>query len=286
MSFNRTYKNQDLPFHQFEKSLAPLLGQSRNFLINFHQPPGFNKNNCVIDTGFCSVNGCNTPAEFQEKMTFLMESSLWSIFKTLECTHISNREPLFEHIRIKAAELLDIVGDDSMTVNDGLGEFTRQHPYKCFKDFRLVGFKKDFIDKYSQSLHLTIGKYAIVWIEVISSLLDQLDFVHEILLSPQPEDPPSNTSNFKIRLNLSVTVIGRVARILEELGIIVVPPRHLPKYREWITQNIQSIKCDDIQSSSMRKNFYSDDAAALDSIEDIAKKVIQAVHEARERDSR
>jgi hypothetical protein len=292
MNFNRKHKKQEPSLTLFEKLFAPMIEQSRNIIIRYQPPardPGINHEN---DMGSCSVNGCMTPDEFRKKLTAMIEESLFGVLQSLECTYNSYWQPQLEHIRFKVTEFRDNIGDNTMVVNDGYSEYVRHYQYKCFKNFRTEGFKEDYSHKCSQSINLKIEKFTEVWLEVISSVLSQLNLMSNLLLKseldnpPSPADDASKTSNFKIRLNFNVSEVGCFFRLLARTSVIVIPFRHSPELLEWITENIQSKNCDNIQPTSMHNKFFTYEAASLLALKTIFQKIIKIIDDEIERLSR
>jgi hypothetical protein len=113
--------------------------------------------------------------------------------------------------------------------------------------------------------------------------------IHNLLSQSRPDDSISSlrvaarTNNFKLKFNLSVPEIGYLGKLLKRSGIIDIPSRHTPQLINWITENVQSKNRDIIQSSSMRKNYFSSDLSSLDFWEDTLMNWLSIIHKERDR---
>jgi len=275
--------------HLFEELFEPLIDQSRNIVIRYHiqeENPG---KNLGWQIAIHSVNGCRTSDEFRIKMTALVDSSLHLVYDSLQQVHYSLRSPHIEYIRNKLQALNLIVIDEQSVFHDETGNFSRHHQFKTFTNCRLVGSKEGNCQMFGQYIRFKAAKFAEVWLDVISGAIDRLDLIHNLLSQSLPDDSTSHlqvvsqTNNFKLKFNLSVPEIGYLGKLLKRSGIIDIPSRHTPLFIKWITENIRSKNRDAIQSSSMRKNYFSSDLSSLDFWENILLKWLSIIRKERDR---
>ena len=280
---------QFTPLHLFEELFEPFIEQSRNIIIRYHiqeENPG-KKFEWKIEIH--SVNGCKSPDEFRKKMTALVDSSLHLVYDSLQQVYYSLRSPHTEYIRNKLQALNLIVVDEQSVFHDETGNFSRHNQFKTFTNCRLVGPKEGNCQMFGQWIRFKAAKFAEVWLEVISAAIDQLNLIHDLLSQFPPDDSISplriaaRTNNFKLKFNLSVPEIGYLGKLLKRSGIIDIPSRHTPQLINWITENVQSKNRDIIQSSSMRKNYFSSDLSSLDFWEDTLMKWLSMIHKERDR---
>jgi len=292
MKFNQKHKNQEFLLALFEKKFTPVIEQTRNFLIRYQPQEKIFKKTYFDELFPLSVNGCNSPDEFRKMLISMMDSSLYAVYESLEGTGNTHCKPLLDHIRMKVAGFNDVIVEESMLVNDAFGEDAIHQHFRCFRNCRFKGFKEISSMEFNHSIHLTIEKFALVWLEVISYALDQLELIGDYLLNDQSEKSLSTspvtlkTNYFKIKFNLTVAEIGTLFRLCKKISLFEVPWRQNPQLLQWLIENIESKKCDNIHWQSMHKNFYTSDASALSTLKTICQQIIILVDEEYEQISK
>jgi len=140
----------------------------------------------------------------------MMELSVLAVLDSLESTDNSHRQAQFEHLRMKVSGLKDIIGEESVTLKDDFGEYVCSNLFKCFKNFCFEGSTEGYSLQCNHSIHLTIDKFAEVWLEIISSALELLDILWEIMIIQQPVD--LKTKDFKLKFILTFSEIWNMFR--------------------------------------------------------------------------
>jgi hypothetical protein len=277
MDIQSFQNNRPPSFYLIEELLRPVIDQGSNIVIKYdiqEQSPGKTfKFKIVIH----SVNSCKSPTDFRKKLTALVDSAMHKFYDSLLHIHLSLRPLHTEYIRSKLQALTLLVLEEQSVFHDETGRFSRHQQFKTFTNCVLVGLKKGDCEMFGQWIRFKAAKFAETWLDVISSAIDQVDLIHNILSkSPGDDSLPiqqeiSRTNNYKLKLNLSVSDIGYLSKLLRISGIIDIQPRHIADLINWLVANIQSKKCDIIQFSSMRKNHFSADPSSVDFWAEIIK---------------
>ncbi|NLU92301.1 hypothetical protein [Chitinophaga sp. Ak27] len=86
----------------------------------------------------------------------------------------------------------------------------------------------------------------------------------------------SRWKDFKVQTNFSVPQIGHILKLLLDSGIYVNKNR--AEVLDFFSYFFTSVKQDSISSSSLRNNFYNDNAAVSKSVRDLLMKLVNQSH--------
>jgi hypothetical protein len=257
----------------FEDHFEPIINQSNHVIIR-HQflvsVPGTKPDDEIIT---CSVNGCNSPKEFHDYLTSIIDLSISKVFESLQQFPISSWQAPIEHIEYKLQDLASIVEEESVIYNDRSGSYSHHRHFKSFTNCYLEGLSENLSLMFGQCIRLAAVKYAEVWLQVISASIDRLELKFKFFKqSMQLALVPSNQIPVPIwKFNLTVSQLGYFLNILITSGTIDIPSGQISDFLRWIVENFQSRNQSFIHQASLRNKYSSPDFNALDFWKDMSK---------------
>ncbi|MEI6900552.1 MAG: hypothetical protein WCL00_11795 [Bacteroidota bacterium] len=284
--------SRNLIFPLFEKLFAPFIFESRNIEINyvyqFREPSA----ELFAEIAITMVNGCSTQEEFREKLSGQLNTSIQSVYDSLQQKNPTGLTPFLDHIRSKLHNLASAVKAEQITIPDETGKCTLNHQFKSFVDCKLSGPGNGPYNLFSQGIRYKAEIFAIVWREVIDDAINKVDLMQDLLLESITENQLSQlqtveeSDTFRPKLNLSVSQLGYFLNLLVRTGIIDLLPRQISSFIKWVCKHLQSKNQPSIQPTSLRNKYTTPDRATADSIETFLYSMIDLIKQDREKFSR
>ncbi len=278
------------PLQVFEDCFEPLVFLSRNIIIHYE----FCSHDQVTKLGkwlnVISVCGCESPIMFRKYLQSMIPPSMQKLTGIL--VHIDKKywRSIINHIINRLQQLADVSHVGALELIDYKSPHIPDLKVKCFKTVIPNGPCLEDDQVIVNYLCCKSAKYAQVWIEVILETIDQLELLYVFLHKSANNTPDQSVETegnakgniSKVKTNLTVPQIGVMFYLLVKSRQLIIPDRFISALIRWIVNNFQSKNAENITFSSMRNNFFTLDAMALDFWENLLENWLQMIRKERE----
>lgn len=281
---------QTAPLQVFEECFEPLIFNSRNITIHYE----FYNHDQVAKLGkwlsITSVCGCESPSVFRKYLQSIIHPGLQKLKDIL--VHVDEKywRSIITHISNRLQQMAEVSHVGALDLLDYKSPHIPDLKVKCFKTVIPDGPCLEDEQVIANYLCCKSAKYAEVWMEVIIETIDQLELLHVFLRQSvnTTTDPSDETDNHakgtmsKVKTNLTVPQIGVMFYLLVKSSQLIIPNRFISALIRWIVNNFQSKNAEHITFSSMRNNFFTLDAMALDFWENLLEHWLLMIRKERE----
>jgi hypothetical protein len=277
------------PSHFFEEIFEPFIHQSRNIEIRYQVHVNNQAKEVKNDIVISSVNECKTPEEFRLKLTTILESSLDTLFLSLQQTSSSSWSQIIGFIQYRLQVLTSIISDELIILPRINGNFAQSKSFKSFSNCNMIPSDQSDFCIAGQWIRFKSEKFAEVWLQVIDEAVRRCGLIHEslkktlITVSDSSEIEGSVSKYSGLKFNLSVPQLAYFLYLLVKVNVIDLPLRGITMFLNWVVRNFQSKGQESIQFKSFRNKFTTPDPSAIDSVKTILKKMLAKIEEDQER---